>query len=128
MSILKENYQSLAFPLKQTRPEDILEHYLNEFNFSLTKMDERKVLILYTNALRDYLNDKISSWMLEAVSLQLVFYNKGQLKKKVDKRYPLLSQVLFETTDLTWLEESKNFSEYKTELNKKLHNLTQITL
>jgi len=127
MSILKTRYYQLSFPLADKTAQGVLQAYCNEFGFSLKMMDVQVMIILFANALRDYLEYRIDGWVLEALSLEFIFYPNQEVYMRL-KQNPIIFQLIFEITDFVWLEQSTNVADYKKYLKIKLVELVKYNI
>ncbi len=130
MSVLKEKYQNLTFPLDYNTLDSkgVLKAYFDEFNLNQEKISAHQFFIVYTNMLRDYLDGKIESRILEAISLKIVFQpredHKIKLYNYLKKKHPLFAELASETIDVGWAEEaSENFQEYRDWLVSRFNEL-----
>lgn len=116
MPLLKDHYTSLLFPLPRKRPEAVFGAYLQEFGFS-GKLSLREIMVLFANALRDYLEGKLDEHTFGSFWLGL--HAAPGVEQTLQDEQPNLVGPLIDSVDVSWLSESTYSESFK-------HNLTTV--
>ncbi len=120
MSLLKEHYSKITFPFHRKNPGTVFRAYRQEFGFD-EKLDLRKILILFANALHDYLEDRLDDHAFGSFSFAL--YTAPGVIKILEQEYHHLTSPLSDCVDISWLAGSPYFTAFRYELMAELETL-----
>lgn len=125
MSLLKKSYQFIKFPISDDLdPKKILDIYIKEFcpQGSLTF---KTFVIIILNALDDFLSGKLDEKQIAVIChyTYILENTKKYHEKPYLSEHNSLLALISELADISWLQESKSYAEYKSELKDKYMKL-----
>lgn len=120
MSHLRTAYHTIRFPIVDTRPECLLALYRSEFGMD-EPLDETDVITIFSHALRDYLDTKLSTEGFGSICFSLV--TAPNLDKLITRTVPELRSIIWDCVDIVWLSGSEHFDVFKKHLGSVLETL-----
>lgn len=120
MSHLRSVYHTICFPIVDTRPEFLLAIYRSEFGID-EPLDETDVITVFSHALRDYLDNKLSKEGFGSICFALV--TTPNLDKLLTCKLPELRSIIWDCVDIVWLSGSEYFDAFKKHLASVLETL-----
>lgn len=118
--MLKEKYSTIRFPLTEEDRHKILSLYSNELNLN-EPFSIDAIRAIFANALRDYLNHKITESALSSLMFALV--TNKEIEKTIKKDVEL-SKYVSDCLDINWLKQGKYFDEFILELKEFLKTIS----
>ncbi len=118
--MIKEKYSTIQFPLNEEDRHKILSLYSNELNLN-EPFSINDIRTIFANALRDYLNHKITESSLSSLMFDMVTNKKIE---KIIKSDINLSKYVSDCLDINWLKQGKYFDEFLLELENFLKTIS----
>lgn len=109
----------ITFPLANSDPSSVLVSYLGEFDKQSIENFFDATLI-FSHALRDYLNSSIDEWGYGSLAFALISDKKIEKIIKEDRE---LYSTVVDSVDIKWLSQGKRFPEYKQKLKLVLKKM-----
>lgn len=120
MSLIRTNYHTLRFPLRDTNPEAVLALYRTEFAIT-GDIGERELVTLFANALHDYLAARLTENAFASLCFALV--SNKNIDTVLKSSLPELRPVILDCVDIAWLSSGAHFDDFKTHLSSILDAL-----